>query len=95
MLCGTDYANCETKQFIVTLCMHFKYRLLGECILISSLPGNALRTLVDIASNSSCVLKTEPGKHDVWYSVYQFTYCFTRRTSDCDVFFDMCDDSAS
>ena len=26
-----------------------KYRVLGECLLISSLPGKALRTLVDIA----------------------------------------------
>ena len=26
-----------------------KYRILGECLLISSLPGKALRTLVDIA----------------------------------------------
>ena len=25
-----------------------KYRILGECLLISSLPGNALRTHVDI-----------------------------------------------
>ena len=25
-----------------------KYRILGECLLISSLPGNALRTSVDI-----------------------------------------------
>ena len=26
-----------------------KYRILGECLLISSLPGKALRTVVDIA----------------------------------------------
>ena len=26
-----------------------KYRILGECLLISSLPGKVLRTLVDIA----------------------------------------------
>ena len=31
------------------------------CLLISSLPGKALRTLVD----STCVLKAEPGKLDI------------------------------
>ena len=29
-------------------CWMGKYRILGECLLISSLPGKALRTLVDI-----------------------------------------------
>ena len=37
---------------------------LGECILISSLPGKALRTLVD----STCILKAEPSETD---NVYQ------------------------
>ena len=35
-------------------------RKLGECLLMSSLPGKALRMLVDIAriaSDSTCVLK--------------------------------------
>ena len=32
--------------------------MLGECLFISSLPGKALRMLVD----SICVLKAEPGK---------------------------------
>ena len=36
-----------------------KYRILGECLLISSLPGKALRTHVDIAR------LTEPGKLDI------------------------------
>ena len=31
------------------LCIQ-SYRILGECLLISSLPGKALRMLVDIAS---------------------------------------------
>ena len=52
--------------------------ILGECILLSSLPGKALRTLVDIAlvdiarlaerfnmRDSTCVLKAEPGKLDI------------------------------
>ena len=48
--------------------MQRKKKILGECILISSLPGKALRTLVDIAdlpSESTCVLKAEPGKLDI------------------------------
>ena len=40
-------------------------RILGECLLISSLPGKALRTLVDIASDSICFLKAKPGKLDI------------------------------
>ena len=42
--------------------------MLGECHLISSLPGKALRTLVDIARLahiSTCVLKAEPDKLDI------------------------------
>ena len=40
----------------------------GSRLLISSLPGKALRTLVNIAglsSESACVLKAEPGKLDI------------------------------
>ena len=46
--------------------VHLK-RILGECLLISSLPGKVLRTLADIArlaSDSTSVLKPEPGKLD-------------------------------
>ena len=44
--------------------------------------------------------QTEPGKLDVkktrtWCSIYQFTPCFTLLTSDHDVIFDFCVDSAS
>ena len=43
-----------------------KFYLLGECLLISSLPGWALRTLVESQSHdSTCVLKAEPGKLDI------------------------------
>ena len=35
------YGNCDVASGIK--------RILGECLLISSLPGKALRTLVDIA----------------------------------------------
>ena len=37
-------------------------RVLGEYLLISSLPGKALRTLIDIARH---VLKAEPGELDI------------------------------
>ena len=47
-------------------------RILGKYLLISSLPGNALRTLVDTAglvkrlpNGSTCVLKAEPCKLDI------------------------------
>ena len=36
--------------------------------LISSLPGKALKTLIEsrgLPSNSTCVLETEPGKRDI------------------------------
>ena len=45
-----------------------KYRILGEYLLISSLPGKALRTPVDIArlaNDSTWVLKAEPSKIDI------------------------------
>ena len=40
-------------------------RILGECLLISSLRGKAMRTLVKsrgLPSDSTCILKVEPGK---------------------------------
>ena len=46
----------------------YKYRILGECLLISSLPGKTLKTLVELRglpSDLICVLKVEPGKLDI------------------------------
>ena len=43
-------------------------RILGEHLLISSLPGLASRTLVEsrgLPSDSTCVLGAEPGKLDI------------------------------
>ena len=67
--------------------------------MISGLPGNASRTLVDV-SRLAGVLKAEPvklenkrGKPGILFD--QFTHCFTLQTSDNDVFFDLCVDSAS
>ena len=92
-----------------------KYRILGECLLIPSLPGKAFRTHVDIErlaerermltsrglpSDSTCFLNAEPGKLDIkdanlvfYLSVYPLLN--TLQTSDYDVIFDFCVDSAS
>ena len=46
----------------------YKNRIPGLRLLISSLPGTASRTLVEsrgLPSDSTCVLKTEPGKLDI------------------------------
>ena len=40
----------------------------GECLLTSSLPDKALRTLVEsrgLQSDSTCILEAEPGKLDI------------------------------
>ena len=45
-----------------------KKRILGECLLISSIPCKGFRTLVEsrgLPSDSTCVLEVEPGKLDV------------------------------
>ena len=41
-----------------------------------------------LLSDSPCLLKTEPGELDTWYSIYQFTSWFTPLTSDFDVVID-------
>ena len=54
-----------------------------------------------LPSDSTSVLKALPGKLDIkrsessWYSFYQFTQCFTLQTSDYNIIFDFCVDSAS
>ena len=53
--------------------------ILGECLLLSSLPGKALRTLVDIESLVNLI-----SKDGTWYFIYQFIHCFTLETSDYD-----------
>ena len=64
--------------------------------MISSLPGKALRMLVDIArlaerglpSDSTCVLKAEPGKLDIKRREPGILFISnTLQTSDYDVFF--------
>ena len=43
-------------------------RIIGECLLISSLPGKALITLVEsrgLLNDSTCALKAKLGKLDV------------------------------
>ena len=54
--------------FNVTHKCIYRERKLGECLLISSLPDKASRTLVGLQgfrSDSTCVLKAEPGKLDI------------------------------
>ena len=58
--------------------------------MISSLPGKALRMLVDIAR---LALVSKDANLVFYLSVY--THCFTLQTSDYDVIFDFCVDSAS
>ena len=49
-------------------------------------------------SELTCFLEAQPGTFDIkmptWYSIYQFTHCFTLQTSNYDVIFDFCVDSA-
>ena len=67
-----------------------KYRILGECLLISSLPGKP--------RDSTCILKAEPGKLDVkrcepgilYISLYQFIHWFTFQTSNYDIIIAFC-----
>ena len=68
--------------------------ILDECLLISSLPSKALRTLVDIASlvMSTSILKAKPGKLDIKRRepsilFISFTNCFTLQTGGYDVIF--------
>ena len=52
---------------LIVQCLTYVEKL-GECLLISSLPGKASRTLVDIArlaSDSTCPLEAELGKLDI------------------------------
>ena len=52
--------------------------------MISSLPGKALRKLVDIARLAERFNICSQSR--AWYSIYQFTHCFTVQTSEYDVF---------
>ena len=71
--------------------------------MISSLPGKALRMLIEsrgLPSDSTCTLKAEPYKLDIkrWepgtlYSIYQFTNRFTLQTGDYGVIIDIHVDS--
>ena len=76
----------------------YKQRILGECLLISSLTDKALRMPVELRglqSDSPCILNAEPGKFDIkrhspGNSIYQFTHWFTLQTSDYGVTIDFC-----
>ena len=56
------------------------------------------RTLVELQgllSDSTCILKAEPGALDISYSFFQFTYWFTLQASDYDVIIIFCVNSVS
>ena len=64
----------KTIQYqILTVCITSMWtlihsRILGSCLLIPSLPGKALRMLVEsrgLPRDSICVLDAEPGKLDI------------------------------
>ena len=49
---GVTICLCNTCDLVTLFCLPYNMYIentLGECLLISSLPGKALRTLVDIA----------------------------------------------
>ena len=94
----TKYLSCIPQ---IKVCI---YRILGECLLISSLPCKALRRLVEsrgLPRDSTCILEALPGKLDIKRHepgilfIMQFTHWFTLLTSDYDVISDFCMDSAS
>ena len=63
-----DHIKIKLTDPLVSLCVLNKYKIPGECLLISSLPGKASRTLVEsrgLPSDSTCVLEAEPGKLDI------------------------------
>ena len=70
---------------------------------MSSLPGKAFKTLVDIARlaeqfdmrSQSRAWLTSYQKTQTWYFIYLFTSLLTGQTSDIDVFIDFCVNSMS
>ena len=70
--------------------MFYIERILGECLLISSLPGKALRTLLTsrgLPSDLTCVLKAEPGKLYIKRRERQCILFISLQTGDYDVIF--------
>ena len=59
----------KSSRILIDKEMFFcKYRILNECLLISSLPGKASRKLGEsrgLLSDSTCILEAEPGKLDI------------------------------
>ena len=79
-----------------------KYRILGECRLISGLPGKVLRTLVDSEASQgiqhafSKINRVNMISKDANLVFYLSVYpLFHIQTSDYDVFFYFCVNSVS
>ena len=91
------------NTFFKTRSSQNKQGLMQICLLISSLPGKALRMLVEIARlaerfnmhSQSRAWRTWYQNTRTRYSFYQFTHCFTLQTSDYNVIFNFCVDSVS
>ena len=97
-----SFDNKFTRQGFENACLPRYRKKLGECLLISSLPGKASRTLVDIArlaEQINSLLKAKPGKLDIERLepgiIFITTHCFTLQSSDYDISFDYCIVSAS
>ena len=77
-----------------------KKRILGECLLISSLPGKGLSMRVELRgmpSNSTCILEAVPGKLDIKRRKpgILFISIIRTRTIKFDLIIDFCINSAS
>ena len=53
-------------------------RILGECLLISSLPSSALRTHVESTHDSTRILEALPGKLDIKRHSPRILYIYHR-----------------
>ena len=78
--------------------------MLGECLLISSLPGKALRMFVDIVrlverfnmrSQSRALVNLISKDANLVFYLSVYPLLNTLQTSDYDIIFDFCVDSAS
>ena len=65
MTIAGDLGRKATKQTNKQTMGKLINRIPGSCLLISSLPGSALRTHVESLAMSTSVLKALPGKLDI------------------------------
>ena len=102
-----ERANLLALLYVMFSCVFvtFLCGVLGQvCYLVVSIPNLCLLSYFvesrGLLSDSTCVLKAEPGKLDIKRCepsivFYQFTSCFALQTSDYDVIIDIHVDSTS